>query len=142
MGVEWQPSPAIPVRLVAERRQAIGPEGRSAFGLGAHGGVAEVPVAAGFRLDAYGQAGVVGLRSRDAYVDGAARLSRPLGRRLSVGVGAWGAAQPGVSRLDVGPSVSLALPEARARLTLDWRVLARGEARPGSGPALTLSTGF
>jgi hypothetical protein len=140
--VEWRPVGQVPLSITAERRQALGSEGRSGFALGAHGGVGQMPVAAGFRLDAYGQAGVVGLRSRDLYVDAAARLSRPLGSRLSLGVGAWGAAQPGVSRLDVGPSATLALQEAKARLTLDWRVRALGQARPGSGPTLTLSTGF
>lgn len=142
VGLEWQPVADVPMRVAGERRQGLGPEGRSAFAVGVHGGIGVVPVARGFGLEAYAQAGVVGLRSRDFYVDGAARLSRPLGDRLSLGVGAWGAAQPGVSRVDIGPSVGVALPEARARLALDWRVRALGDATPGSGPAVTLSTGF
>jgi hypothetical protein len=142
VGVEWQPSRRLPLRLAAERRQAIGRDGRSTFALLAHGGVTALPVAFGFRVDAYGQAGVVGARSRDLFADGAARLTLPLDRRgrVVVGAGAWAATQPGVSRIDVGPSASLSL--SGATLSLDWRVRIAGGASPASGPALTLSTGF
>lgn len=142
LGVEWQPSRRLPLRIAAERRQAVGSDGRSAFALLAHGGLGDLPVAAGFRLDAYGQAGIVGARARDLFADGAARLTRPLDRkkRLAVGAGAWAAAQPGVSRVDVGPTATLRLPGAS--LSLDWRARVSGNARPASGPALTLSTGF
>jgi hypothetical protein len=130
------------LRIAAERRQAVGGAGRSAFALLAHGGVSDLPVAAGFRLDAYGQAGVVGARSRDLFADGAARLTLPLDgkKRLALGAGAWAAAQPGVSRVDVGPSATLRLPGAS--LSLDWRVRVAGNAGPASGPALTVATGF
>lgn len=142
LGVEWQPSGRLPLRIAAERRQAIGSDGRSAFALLAHGGVSDLPVAAGFRLDAYGQAGIVGARSRDVFADGAARLTLPLDRkkRLAFGAGAWAAAQPGVSRVDIGPTATLRLPGAT--LSLDWRARVAGNARPASGPAITLSTGF
>ena len=141
-GVEWQPSRRLPLRVAAERRQAVGSDGRSAFALLVHGGVSDLPVAAGFRLDAYGQAGAVGARSRDLFADGAARVTLPLDRkkRLAIGAGAWAAAQPGVSRIDIGPSATLRLPGAT--LSLDWRARVSGDARPASGPALTVSTGF
>ena len=144
LGIEWQPLRTLPVRLLAERRQAIGRDGRSAFALLAHGGIADDRFIGPVTLDAYAQAGIVGTRSREAFVDGAARLGVPIARDLSIGVGAWGAAQPGASRLDVGPQMSYRLPAfgETVRLAADWRVRIAGDARPVSGPALTLSTDF
>ncbi|MBS1239358.1 MAG: hypothetical protein H6R45_64, partial [Proteobacteria bacterium] len=58
--------------------------------------------------------------------------------------GAWGGAQKGAARLDIGPSASLQLKlgEANSRVSMDWRFRVAGEARPASGPALTISAGF
>jgi hypothetical protein len=144
LGLDVQPLRHVPVRVLAERRQAIGSGGRSAFALIAHGGINEAKLIGGVRIDAYAQAGVVGLNSRDGFVDGAVRLALPLGERFSLGMGAWGAAQPGVSRVDLGPHASyrLPLPGGNARLSAEWRMRVAGDARPGSGPALTLSTDF
>lgn len=141
-GLDWQPLPALPVHLLAERRQAIGRDGRSAFSLTAYGGLSRA-LTRRVRLDAYAQAGIVGLRERDLFVDGAARLSAPLGP-VEVGAGVWGAAQPGLARLDAGPSLAWRLPVRRAalRLEADWRVRLAGAAAPGSGPALTLAMDF
>jgi len=143
VGIEWQPLAALPVRLLAERRQALGRDGRSAFALMLHGGVSERPLPGGLRLDAYGQAGVVGARSRDLFADGAARVTVPAGR-LALGAGLWGGAQPGVSRLDAGPHASIRLPLAgeAVRLSAEWRFRLAGRARPGSGPVLTLGSDF
>ena len=144
VGVEWQPLPQVPIKLLAERRQAIGEDGRSAFALLAHGGVSGVKVAGPVTADAYAQAGVVGARDRDLFADGAVKLNVPVGGGVSVGAGAWGAAQPGVERLDAGPQVTLALPGGAATLKVsaEWRVRVAGDAEPGSGPALTLATDF
>ena len=112
------------------------------------GGVNPVDVAAGFRLEAYGQAGVIGRDGGEAFADGAVRLARPvatLGRvRLDAGGGSWGAAQKGASRLDVGPSLSATLPIGKqpVRLSLDWRQRAAGNAAPGSGLVLTMGADF
>jgi hypothetical protein len=144
LGLDWRPARELPVSVLAERRQALAGEGRNAFALTLYGGVSERPLGGRLRLDAYAQAGVVGLRSRDLFADGSARLSLPVGGGLKLGGGMWGAAQPGVARFDLGPQASLPLPGAsgRASLALDWRFRAAGNARPGSGPSLTLSTGF
>jgi hypothetical protein len=143
VGLDWKPSARLPVHVLAERRQPIGRDGRSAFAVALHGGVDERPLALGFRLDAYGQAGVVGARSRDLFADGAARVTLPV-RGLRVGAGIWGGAQPGVSRLDAGPHASVRLPIAgeQVRLAAEWRLRIAGDARPGSGPVLTLGTDF
>jgi hypothetical protein len=141
-GVDWQPAAHAPIHLLAERRQDLGGEGRSAFALSAYGGTsARLP--RGLRLDAYAQAGVVGARSRDLFADGAVRVSAPLGP-VEAGAGAWGGAQPGVARLDAGPQVSWRLPVegANLRIEADWRFRIAGDAAPGSGPALTLAADF
>jgi hypothetical protein len=142
LGIDWRPSRRLPLHLLAERRQALGREGRSAFALTLHGGVSDAPLA-GLRVEAYAQAGIVGTRSRDLFGDGALRLSVPLGR-LRLGAGAWASAQPGIARLDLGPQALLRLPLAGRNVAVaaDWRFRAAGNARPGSGPALTLSTDF
>ena len=147
-GLDWQPVTAIPIHLMLERRFALDSGGRNAWTAGAAGGVYAVPVAKGWRLDAYAEAGVVGTRRRDLYADGAARVARSLdlgdGRSLALGGGVWGAAQPGAARLDVGPSAVLRLPVARraVALALDWRQRVAGGARPGSGIAFTLASDF
>lgn len=143
LGLDWRPARRLPVRLLAERRQALGREGRSAFALTLYGGVGEVPFGR-FRLDAYAQAGAVGARSPDLFGDGSARLSLPLNDRFRLGAGAWAAAQPGLARLDLGPQAALRLPVAGRPVTLaaDWRLRVAGKAEPGSGPTLTLSTDF
>jgi hypothetical protein len=148
VGLDWKPIASLPVHLMAERRIAIDRGGRNAFTLGAAGGVDDVKVAPGWRLDAYGEAGVVGARRRDLYADGAARIARAIGlggdTSLALGGGAWGAAQPGAARLDVGPSVVLRLPVEHhtVAVALDWRERVLGHARPGSGVALTVATDF
>lgn len=87
---------------------------------------------------------MVGLHDRDMFADGAVRIVLPVRGRLRIGGGIWGAAQPGVARLDVGPHVALRLPVARTQVWVaaDWRVRVAGDAAPGSGPALTLATDF
>ncbi len=139
VGLDWKPLARLPVHVLVERRQALGKEGRSAFAATAYGGLSEV-AAGPFRIDAYGQAGVVGANSRDLFADGSARVSLPL-RGLKLGAGAWGAVQPGVSRLDVGPQASLRLP-GKITVSADWRLKVAGDAKPSSGPTLTLSTDF
>jgi hypothetical protein len=147
-GLDWAPIPRLAVHLMVERRFAIDRGGRNAWTAGLAGGAYAVPVAPGWRLDGYAEAGVVGARRRDLYGDGAVRVARALdlgqGRSLSLGGGLWGAAQPGAERLDAGPSAVLRLPVAARALAvaLDWRERVAGQARPGSGPALTVAADF
>jgi hypothetical protein len=142
IGFEWKPLGWLPVRLLAERRQALAKDGRSAFSLLAHGGISDVRTGP-LRLDAYGQAGLVGLRSKDLFADGSARLSLPAGR-LKIGAGIWGAAQPGIERIDVGPQASyrLTIKGTNAVIAADWRYRVAGDAAPRSGPTLTVATDF
>jgi hypothetical protein len=143
LGLDWQPSRRLPIHLLAERRQRLGRDGRSAFGLTAYGGISDSRLGR-LRVDAYAQAGLVGARSRDLFADGAARLSLPLGSRASVGGGLWAAAQTGVARIDAGPQALLRLPLDGRNVTLlaDWRQRIAGNALPDSGPTLTVATEF
>ena len=102
----------------------------------------------GLRAEAYAQAGYVGGDGRGAFADGQLHLLRRIARigglELRAGGAAWGGAQSGASRVDIGPSASLGLPigPANARVSADWRFRIAGSAVPGSGPAVTLSAGF
>ncbi len=141
-GLRWQPVARIPVAVTAERRQSFGRDkGRSAFAMFAEGGVYDRPIALRFTLDAYLQAGVVGIRDHAAFIDGSATLTRPLWRDVSAGFGMWGGAQPGLARLDAGPRLSWRIGRSM-RVHADYRHRFLGEAAPGSGPVLTLAGDF
>lgn len=147
VALDLQPIRNLPVTFTIERRLGLDRGGRDAFGLGAFGGFDRM-LTPRLRLDGYAQAGLVGLRSRDAYVDGAFRVERTLFQsgEVSVGAGAglWGGAQPGAARVDAGPQLVARLPlgPRRVRLAAEWRQRVAGDARPGSGPALTLGADF
>ena len=141
LGARYQPLRSIPVWINAERRQSVGDYGRSAFALFAEGGLYQQPLPWKFSLDAYLQGGVVGLRRRDLFVDGAFTATRPVFRNYSAGFGVWGGAQPGLYRVDVGPRLSMKVRH-NIRVHADWRQRLAGRAEPGSGPALTLAADF
>jgi hypothetical protein len=148
LGLMLRPSRTIPLEIFAERRIALEDGGRNAWSLGAAAGIDRRPLPFGLELDGYAQAGIVGIESRDAYVDANVAVARaiPVARRttLSVGGAAWAAAQPGASRVDVGPEAVLRLPAGGGgmRLSLSWRQRVAGSAAPGSGPAVTLGADF
>lgn len=140
VGLEWQPTRA-PVRIVAEQRFGAGKGGQ---GLGLVAGT-DSRIPGGFRLETYGQAGVIRRDRAEPYADGAARATHRIpGTPFALGAGAWGAAQRDAQRLDIGPSATLTVPVGgqRVRVALDWRQRVAGEARPGSGLALTLGSDF
>lgn len=145
-GVSWRPT-ALPVEVAAEYRVGLdGTGGGPAIGVA--GGVDGVRVPHGFRLEAYGQAGAIWRERAEPFADAMVRVTRPLDLRpvtgLALGGGVWGAAQRGVVRLDVGPSAVARVPlgDRAVRVALDWRERVAGDARPGSGPALTIGADF
>jgi len=133
----------IPLWLTAERRQSLGStgSGRNAFALFAEGGVYQRSMPLRFSLDAYFQAGVVGFKSPDRFIDGALTLTRPVYRNFSGGFGIWGGAQPGIYRLDAGPRVTMNVRN-NIKVHVDWRQRLAGNADPESGPAITLASDF
>ena len=148
VGFALAPDAKLPIDVAVEQRIAAGRGGRTALAAMVSGGVSDVRLPASFRLDAYVQAGVVGARHRDGFADGALVIDRPLGlgdmSRLRIGAMAAAAVQPGVARLDVGPRLTVHLPNVGqgGRIALDWRQRIAGDASPGNGAALTLAADF
>lgn len=149
LGFSARPLPRVPVTALAEARLTSSGGAirfRPAVAL-----ISEFPpldLPGGVSAEAYGQAGWIGGKDSTGFADGQLRATRtvldrhPL--RLALGGGAWGGAQKGASRLDLGPTATLALPFGRggARLAADWRFRIAGNAAPGSGAAVTISAGF
>jgi hypothetical protein len=147
VGIDVRPLPDVPFRLSVERRIAIGRDGRDAWSAYAAGGFFR-GLGPTLELDGYAQAGVVGAKAGDLFVDGAVRLARRFdiggNRAVLAGAGAWGAAQPGAARIDAGPRVALRLPAAGTAISIagEWRARIAGDTRPRSGPALTVAADF
>lgn len=147
-GIDWQPTSAA-VHLLAEKRIAVD-GGRGGTSLTLVGGLDPTRILGGWRVEGYGQAGMIARdgASAEGFVDGAVRLSRPVIEHgaawFDLGLGLWGGVQRGAGRLDLGPSLALTVPagERRLRFMLDWRQRVAGDAAPGSGPALSLGTDF
>ncbi|TXC73799.1 hypothetical protein FSZ31_03460 [Sphingorhabdus soli] len=136
----------LPLAAHAERRFAANAAGRDAMALFVSGGFA-----AGDRTqlatEAYGQAGIVGLRRTVPFVDAAIVARHQIAARgplsLSAGGGGWIGAQPGASRVDIGPRIEAQYDDGvHGRLSLDWRERVGGSAEPKSGPAMTLAFSF
>ncbi len=149
LGIAVKPLRAVPLRLSVERReQVVGSGGRSSMAAFASGGVSDVPLPLQLRLDGYAAAGVVGLRRRDMFAEGAVTVWRRVATigpvDVEAGVGAWGAVQPDLERIDVGPGISARwrLGGVSPRLSLDWRQRVAGDAAPQSGVAVTLAADF
>ncbi|HVF95392.1 MAG TPA: hypothetical protein VM900_13850 [Sphingomonas sp.] len=145
-GIDWQPT-AAPIHLIAEQRVALD-GGRGSPAVFAVGGIGPADIGQGLRVEAYTQVGVVIRGVVEPFGDGATRLTRQVldldGTRIDLGIGAWGGAQPGVTRVDAGPSFSVATRagDSSVRVTLDWRERIGGNANPRSGPALSIGSDF
>lgn len=149
LGLSARPLAQVPVRVAAELRASErvgGTELRPAAYAVTELAPQALPL--GTSAEAYAQAGYVGGTGHSAFVDGQVRVDRSIASvddfDLRAGGGAWGGAERGGARLDVGPSASVTfdMGEARGRLAADYRFRVAGDARPASGPALTLSAGF
>jgi len=147
-GLAVAPFTRLPVDVAIEQRVGVGRGGRTALAAMVTGGVSDIALPARFRLEAYAQAGIVGARRRDGFADGAIVVDRRLGddgaSPLRFGIVAAAAVQPGASRVDVGPRLTIRLPDVGegGRIALDWRQRIAGDARPESGIALTLAADF
>ncbi len=148
-GLSLRPLRQVPLRVAAEARVIETASGTSLDP--AVYAVSELPpvdLPMGMRGEAYLQGGYLAGRHATAFADGQVRAEKLLSRigpaEFSVGGGAWGGAQKGSARLDIGPSAAATFPlgEAYGRLAIDYRFRIAGDATPASGPALTLSAGF
>lgn len=147
-GVAVRPLRGLPVDLHAERRVVIAGGERDATLVYAAGGVDNRALPHDFRLSAYGQAGIADYGDVAGFADGAVVVKRDVaavrGVRLALGTIVAASVQPGAQRIDVGPRAVLVLPKLGqgAQIALDWRERVAGNARPGSGLALTVATDF
>ena len=148
VGVAVRPLKALPVDIHAERRTVVAGPGRDTTLVYAAGGVDNLALPLDFRLSAYAQAGAADYGTVVGFADGAAVVQREVasrrGMRLALGTMLGGAVQPGAQRIDAGPRATLVLPDVGqgAQIALDWRERVAGNARPGSGLALTLAADF
>ena len=149
LGLSLRPFPGLPLRLLGETRVQRD-AGRTRIRPAA-AAISELPpieLPFDAQAEIYAQAGYVGGKGGTGFFDAQAAIDRraarfgPLEARL--GAGAWAGGQEGAARLDVGPRASVRLSRGgvSSRLALDWRFRVAGEARPGSGPAVTFSAGF
>ena len=145
-GLSWRPLAAFPAQLSLERRfRPDRPDAVAAFVSGGHDGTS-LPL--GFALDGYGQAGFVTGKSGGGFADAQLHILKNIASdghaKLAVGAGAWAGGQNDIMRVDIGPSVRANLQAGATSLRLDasWRFRIVGNARPGDGPAVTLSTSF
>jgi hypothetical protein len=148
-GISSRILPALPLRAHAELR--VTDRGADAQLRPAAFVTTELPpiaLPARLRAEAYAQAGYVGGNGATAFADGQVHILRDLESfdlgRVSIGGAAWGGAQEGANRLDIGPSLrlDLKLEHAPARLSVDYRERVAGNARPQSGVAVTVSSSF
>jgi hypothetical protein len=148
LGARIHPVRNLPVALHAEQRFDASSGGFAGTAFYATGGTGPDPIVEKFTLETYAQAGYVLGQNKTYFFDGSATLQRPIAElgptTLSIGPGAWAGGQRQISRMDVGPRVDLRVPlgMTSARIALDWRLRIAGNARPGSGAAITVSTGF
>ena len=153
LGISAQPLSGLPLRFHAEARvtrqgEASQRETQVRPAVFATTGSYSEDRESGLTARGYAQAGYVGGRSATAFADGQIVGERTVARfdlgEIAVGAGAWGGVQRDAGRLDIGPSASVALRLGRStvRLSADYRFRIAGDAQPGSGAAVTLSTGF
>jgi len=148
LGARLRPLRNIPLAVHAEQRFDAGSGRVAGTAFYATGGTGPDLVLERFVLETYGQAGYFLGRNRTYFFDGFATVQRPIADlgdpKLSVGAGLWTGGQRDIRRLDIGPRASLDLPMSglSTRIAVDGRVRVAGNARPGSGVALTVSTSF
>lgn len=148
IGVSLRHSGRLVSEIQVERRIKLSEGGRNDFALVGSTSIYDLPITPLIKLEGYAQAGVVGLKCRDLFVDASVRanqrLMRTKGSELSAGASIWAAAQPDVSRIDVGPQITLKqhIGKGGFRISGEWRFRVAGNARPNSGPALTAGFDF
>jgi len=139
-GISWKPLDRLPLEIIAERRLRLSPGEHDAFSILMAGGVSNLSVMHKVWVDAYAQAGIVGLSRGLKFADGAVSARTEIAPRTRLGLGLWGGAQPGLSRVDTGPSLRVDLPAAS--ISADWRFRVAGNAKPESGPSITIAKDF
>lgn len=159
LGALLRPAKAIPVQLAVEQRIALDSGGANKPAAYIVSDIAPRTLPGDVRANIYAQAGIVGISDSAYFFDLQVTLEKPLlqkgHREVAVGAGLWSGGQGSVAggenagiatvnRVDIGPHIVARLPVAgqQTQFALDWRQRVAGNADPGSGPALTVSTRF
>jgi hypothetical protein len=146
VGLRWQPFNSLPLNVTAERR--IRTNSADQFALYGAGSADDIPLALGFRGRGFAQAGIIPARQLNIFFDAGARSETTIietgQNAVSMGIGGWAGGQRGASRFDIGPTIrgDIGIGRTRLDVSADWRFRVGGNARPGHGPAVTISTGF
>lgn len=153
-GASLRPLARLPVRVAGEVRYTDA-AAFSTFRPAAYAVTELAPLRLPFGAqgEVYAQGGWVGGPGSTAFADAQASVTRSLPvvahltderLRLSLGAGAWGGAQKGAQRADIGPTLRLdtRIGKVPTRIAVDWRLRVAGDAAPGSGVAVTVSAGF
>jgi len=150
LGISQRPFAMLPLRAQLEARADRLGNGqvRARAAAMAVTELPPLPLPGRGHAELYAQAGYVAGEAGTAFVDAALRLEHPLAlvgpATLHAGAALSGGAQRGAGRVDLGPAMALVLDHGplHARAALEYRVRIAGQARPGTGPALTITAGF
>jgi hypothetical protein len=153
-GLEISPGLSIaggqnwPVELIAERRIRPEKSNGDQWALLAAAGIPPTELAKGLTLEAYAQAGIVGIKKSIPFAQLGVGVHRSIGSqhnlKVKAGAGFWVDQQESSGRLDLGPEIVAVVRagERPVRLSAQWRFKVAGDAQPGSGPSLSIATSF
>ena len=149
IGAQVRPYGPLPVTLHAEARATrVGSRSFIRPAAFLTTGFYDVGLPFDFTGRGYAQGGYVGGDFATGFFDAQLLAERRVtqwgGLDMRLGAGTWGSAQQGAHRIDVGPLLSYGfeLGDKPMRLQADYRWRVAGEASPGDGAAVTLSTSF
>jgi hypothetical protein len=148
VGLSLKMRAIVPIEMIAERRFAVSTQEKDRWSLLIASGFDEKRVTRSISVDGYGQAGIVGSKRGELFAGGSLSVRHDLSTspalRTSFGIGLWGDAQKGASRVDIGPELvaKTTLGILPIKVAAQWRVRALGNAQPSSGPALVLAGDF
>ncbi|MEO9599766.1 hypothetical protein [Parasphingorhabdus sp.] len=148
LGAQIHPVQSVPFSIYVEQRLDAGSGDDRGMTFYVAGGTGPDPVFDKITLKTYAQAGYVLGDNESYFFDGSATLQQPIEgfslAELSAGAGIWAGGQRDIYRVDIGPRADINVPlgAMSALVSIDWRVRVAGNARPGNGLAITVSTGF
>ncbi len=147
-GLSLSGGKAIPVEMIIERR--IRPEkgNKDQWGVLLASGIAPREIRPGLTVEGFAQAGFTGTKTILPFAQMGAGIHRsayssPIAK-VKIGAGLWADGQGKVGRIEIGPEIVTVVDTGAldVRVSAQWRIKVAGNAKPGSGPALSLSTSF